>query len=237
MGRSRAPSRPTRASSSRPTAARSCSTRSASCPKELQPKLLRALEKRQVRRVGGSKWVDFDARIVAATNRNLRAETAHGAFREDLYFRLAAAHVVAPPLRDRMEDLEMLVEHFLSLERPPRAVTDVPAHVWDLFRSYRWPGNVRELRNAVQRLQVTPDRPLREWTAPGAPPPSAPASPAKEEVLPLRVARREAADAFERAYLAAVLARAAGSVTRAAALAEVSRQMMQKLLRKHGRGT
>jgi transcriptional regulator with GAF, ATPase, and Fis domain len=206
-------------------------------PKELQPKLLRALEKRQVRRVGGSKVVDFDARIVAATNRNLRVETAHGAFREDLYFRLAAAHVIAPPLRDRMDDLEMLVEHFLSLERPPRAVADVPAHVWDLFRSYRWPGNVRELRNAVQRLQVTPDRPLREWVAPGAPPPSSPASPAKEDVMPLRVARREAGDAFERAYLAAVLARAGGSVTRAAALAEVSRQMMQKLLRKHGRGT
>ena len=206
-------------------------------PKELQPKLLRALEKRQVRRVGGSKVIELDARIVAATNRNLRAETARGAFREDLYFRLAAAHVTAPPLRDRMDDLEMLVNHFLSLERPPRAVADLPAHVWDLFRSYRWPGNVRELRNAVQRLQVTPDRPLHEWASPGVATQPAPASLAKAEVLPLRVARREAGDAFERAYLASVLARVGGSVTRAAALAEVSRQMMQKLLRKHGRGT
>jgi transcriptional regulator with GAF, ATPase, and Fis domain len=209
-------------------------------PKELQPKLLRALENRQVRRVGGSKVLRFDVRIVAATNRNLRAEATRGAFREDLYFRLAAAHVVAPPLRDRMEDLELLVGHFLSLERPARAVEDVPAHVWDLFRSHRWPGNVRELRNAVQRLQVTPDRPLREWSGAGTSgatagaPSSAP--PAKDEVLPLRVARREAGDAFERSYLAAVLAKAGGSVTRAAALAEVSRQMMQKLLRKHGRG-
>ena len=132
----------------------------------------------------------------------------------------------------------MLVEHFLALERPPRAARRRARRTCGTcFRAHRWPGNVRELRNAVQRLLVTPDRPLREWTAPGAAPPSAPASPAKEEVLPLRVARREAADAFERAYLAAVLARAAGSVTRAAALAEVSRQMMQKLLRKHGRGT
>ncbi len=198
-------------------------------PRELQPKLLRALENRQVRRVGGSRVVTFDARIVAATNRNLRAEAARGAFREDLYFRLAAAHVVAPPLRDRMEDLELLVAHFLSLERPPGAVEDVPPHVWDLFRAYRWPGNVRELRNAVQRLRVTPDRPL---------PPAAASSPrpAGDEVLPLRVARREAGDAFERSYLASVLARAGGSVTRAAALAEVSRQMMQKLMRKHGRG-
>jgi transcriptional regulator with GAF, ATPase, and Fis domain len=206
-------------------------------PKELQPKLLRALENRQVRRVGGSKVVTVDVRIIAATNRNLRVEASRGTFREDLYFRLAAAHVVAPPLRDRMEDLDLLVAHFLSLERPPRAVADVPPHVWDLFRSYRWPGNVRELRNAVQRLQVTPDRPLREWTrAEGAAQPAA-APTGRDEVLPLRVARREAGDAFERSYLAAVLARAGGSVTRAAALAEVSRQMMQKLLRKHGRGT
>jgi transcriptional regulator with GAF, ATPase, and Fis domain len=206
-------------------------------PKELQPKLLRALENRQVRRVGASKVVTFDVRIIAATNRNLRAEASRGAFREDLYFRLAAAHVVAPPLRDRMEDLELLVEHFLSLERPPRAVAEVPAHVWDLFRSHRWPGNVRELRNAVQRLQVTPDRPLREWTSASAATRPAAASQARDDVLPLRVARREAGDAFERSYLAAVLAKAGGSVTRAAALAEVSRQMMQKLLRKHGRGT
>ena len=84
---------------------------------------------------------------------------------------------------------------------------------------------------------MTPDRPLREW--PGAPgdAPSAPPPSGRDEVLPLRVARREAGDAFERAYLASVLARAGGSVTRAAAIAEVSRQMMQKLLRKHGRGT
>jgi transcriptional regulator with PAS, ATPase and Fis domain len=206
-------------------------------PKELQPKLLRALENRQIRRVGGSKVVTFDARIIAATNRNLRAEAARGTFREDLYFRLAAAHVAAPPLRDRMEDLEQLVEHFLSLERPPRAVADVPPQVWDLFRSHRWPGNVRELRNAIQRLLVTPDRPLRDWSGP---PPAVPASAAatsiKDDVLPLRVARREAGDAFERTYLAAVLGRAGGSVTRAAAIAEVSRQMLQKLLRKHGRG-
>jgi transcriptional regulator with PAS, ATPase and Fis domain len=206
-------------------------------PKELQPKLLRALENRRIRRVGASKVVAFDVRIIAATNRNLRAEAARGAFREDLYFRLAAAHVAAPPLRDRMEDLEQLVEHFLSLERPPRSAADVPPHVWDLFRSYRWPGNVRELRNAIQRLLVTPDRPLREWTgaAPGAVV-AAPAAP-PDEILPLRVARREAGDAFELAYLTAVLARAGGNVTRAAAIAEVSRQMMQKLLKKHGRGT
>lgn len=213
--------------------------------KELQPKLLRALENRQVRRVGGTKVLRVDVRVIAATNRSLRAEVARGQFREDLYFRLAAAHVVAPPLRDRMEDLPLLVEHFLALERPPRAAPDVPEQVWDLFRAYRWPGNVRELRNAVQRLQVTPDRPLREsFKQAASTNASAPHGVAREpsppgpndELLPLRIARREANDGFERAYLAAVLAKAGGSVTRAAAVAEVSRQMLQKLLRKHGRG-
>ncbi|HEY1694984.1 MAG TPA: sigma 54-interacting transcriptional regulator [Polyangiaceae bacterium] len=203
-------------------------------PRELQPKLLRALENRQIRRVGGTRTIPFDARIVAATNRHLRTEVARGSFREDLYFRLAAALVVVPPLRDRMEDLPLLVEHFLSLERPPRSSRDVAEHVWDLFRAHRWPGNVRELRNAVQRLLVTPDRPLREGSASAPAPAITPF--AGGEPLPLRVARREASDAFERSYLAALLARSGGSVTRAATIAEVSRQMMQRLLRKHGRG-
>jgi DNA-binding NtrC family response regulator len=215
-------------------------------PRELQPKLLRALENRQIRRVGGTKPLAFDARIIAATNRNLRAEVAHGRFREDLYFRLAAAHVTAPALRDRMEDLPLLVEHFLSLERPPRTIADVPADVWELFRSHRWPGNVRELRNAVQRLLVTPERAMRDWAAASADERASPSRPSRdagseeaepsgEALLPLRIARREANDAFERTYLAAALSRTRGNVTRAAAIAEVSRQMMQKLLRKHGR--
>jgi transcriptional regulator with PAS, ATPase and Fis domain len=205
-------------------------------PRELQPKLLRALENRQVRRVGGTKVVPFDARIVAATNRHLSVEVARGTFRQDLYFRLAAAHVVAPALRDRMDDLTLLVEHFLGLERPPRSAEDIAPHVWDMFRAYRWPGNVRELRNAVQRLLVTPDRPLREWSTEGAPAPVPADASGRSALFPLRIARREASDAFERAYLAGALAQAGGSVTRAAAIAEVSRQMMQKLMRKHGRG-
>jgi transcriptional regulator with PAS, ATPase and Fis domain len=204
-------------------------------PKELQPKLLRVLEKRQLRRVGGTKVVDFDVRVIAATNRHLRAEVARDQFRQDLYFRLAAAQVSVPALRERMEDLPLLVRHFLSLERPPRSASDISREVWDLLRAYRWPGNVRELRNAVQRLLVTPDRALRELTAAGEIPHGAPAPSSPAEVLPLRIARREANDAFERDYLAAVLAAAEGNVTRAAGLAEVSRQNIQKMLKKHGR--
>jgi DNA-binding NtrC family response regulator len=127
-----------------------------------------------------------------------------------------------------MEDLPLLVEHFLSLEEPRRAASDVPPHVWDLFRAYRWPGNVRELRNAVQRLLVTPDRLLQE-------PSPETSTPSQIELMPLRIARRNSIDAFERAYIAAALTKAGGNVTRAAALAEVSRQVLQKLLKKYGR--
>jgi transcriptional regulator with GAF, ATPase, and Fis domain len=213
-------------------------------PKDLQPKLLRALENRTLRRVGGTSTVAFDVRVIAATNRHLAAEVGRGVFRQDLYFRLAAAHVVVPPLRERMEDLELLVQHFMSLERPPRSADEVPEHVWALLRSYRWPGNVRELRNVVQRLLVTPDRPWGgashsqappQDPAGGAAPTGSPGAPPTQDLLPLRVARREANDAFERSYVAAVYAKAGGSVTRAATLAEVSRQLMQKLLKKHGR--
>jgi transcriptional regulator with PAS, ATPase and Fis domain len=214
-------------------------------PKDLQPKLLRVLEKREVRRVGSQKTIPVDIRLIAATNRNMAAEVQRGNFREDLYFRLAAAHVVVPPLRDRMEDLTLLVEHFLSLQSPPRSPSDVSNAVWEMFRAYRWPGNVRELHNAVQWALVMPERPLRQFQARATD--DVPASSPRPisgrlfsdgEVPPLPVARREAAEAFELEYLKAILERARGNVTRAAAIAKVSRQIVQKLLRKHNlRGT
>ncbi|HEX4339104.1 MAG TPA: sigma 54-interacting transcriptional regulator [Polyangiaceae bacterium] len=201
-------------------------------PKDLQPKLLRVLEKRQVRRLGSQRTIPIDVRLIAATNRNLAAEVAAGNFREDLYFRVAAAHVHVPPLRDRMDDLRLLTAHFLSRAKPPRSIAEVPEQVWDMFAAHRWPGNVRELGNAVQRLLVTPERALPAATTTSRPPPPDEAA----VTVPLRVARREASDAFERSYLEALLERTGGNVTRAAAIAEVSRQMVQKLMRKHGIG-
>ena len=206
-------------------------------PRDLQPKLLRVLEKREVRRVGSDRTIPVDVRIISATNRNLTAEVQRGNFREDLYFRVAAGHVYVPPLRDRMQDLPMLVEHFLSLAQPPRILADVPPHVWEMFRAHRWPGNVRELSNAVQRFLVTPERALTFSSGSGTtPPPERPDAEGDAGLLPLRIARHRASDAFERAYLRALFARTKGNITRAAALAEVSRQMIQKLMRKHDLG-
>jgi transcriptional regulator with PAS, ATPase and Fis domain len=202
-------------------------------PKDLQPKLLRVLERREVRRLGSQRTISVSVRLIAATNRNLAAEVQRGNFREDLYFRLAAAHLRVPPLRDRMEDLRLLVQHFLSRAQPPRSAEDIPDAIWDMFDTHRWPGNVRELSNAVQRFLVTPDRVLSpDLGAAHQNRPSLRIDPAT--LQPLRVARREASEAFELAYVQALLTRASGNMTRAGAIAEVSRQMVQKLMRKYG---
>jgi transcriptional regulator with PAS, ATPase and Fis domain len=200
-------------------------------PKDLQPKLLRVLEKREVRRIGSQRAIPVDVRVISATNRKLSTEVARGNFREDLFFRLAGAHVVVPPLRDRMADLPMLVEHFLRRAVPPRSPSEISEPVWEMFMAHRWPGNVRELRNAVDRLMVTPNRALAHLESSAAVP-----SQHDMELVPLRVARRDASDDFERAYLTKLLETTGGNVTRAAAIAEVSRQMIQKLMRKQGLG-
>lgn len=204
-------------------------------PKELQPKLLRVLERRELRRLGAVRTTPLDVRVISATNRNLAAEVQRGNFREDLYFRLATAHVRVPPLRDRMEDLPLLVDHFLERAGATQRVADFPPQVWAMFSGHRWPGNVRELWNAVQRFLVTPERVLSAESG-DASPPLAPASllPAAGPLPPLRLARRDASDNFERAYVEALLARAGSNMKAASAMADVSRQMIQKLMKKHG---
>jgi two-component system response regulator HydG len=112
-------------------------------PLDLQPRLLRALEQRQVRRVGGSVEIPADVRVIAATNRDLAAEVAAGRFRQDLFFRVTAAVVEVPPLRARPEDLRILVDQMLDGRASP-----TPAAMSTLA-AYDWPGNVRELRNVV----------------------------------------------------------------------------------------
>ncbi|EYF00008.1 sigma 54-interacting transcriptional regulator [Chondromyces apiculatus] len=126
-------------------------------PLDLQPKLLRALESREVRRLGAKQFQPFDARIVAATHRNLRVKATEGAFRQDLYFRLAVIEFHVPALRERRDDIPLLVERILEARDPPRALADLPPHALPLLQAYDWPGNVRELRNAVARLVLFPE--------------------------------------------------------------------------------
>lgn len=201
--------------------------------KDFQPKLLRVLESREVRRLGSQRTIPIDVRVIAATNRNLVAEVERGNFREDLYFRLSTARLRAPALRDRLEDLPLLVEHFLRRAGSDTKVDEIPPSVWTMFQLNRWKGNVRELWNTVQLFTVMPEK-ILQGPAPDSTDASRPSAPAPSgEIVPLRIARREAGDDFERAYLVRLLNRTGGNISRAAAIAEVSRQMVQKLMRKH----
>jgi transcriptional regulator with GAF, ATPase, and Fis domain len=119
---------------------------------DMQKKLLRVLEEGEVRRVGGKASVPVDVRIVSATNRDLSDLLASGRFREDLYYRLAGVVIELPPLRDRREDVEPLLRHFLSEAAPAGAVPKIDSAALDLLVAYEWPGNVRELRNEARRL-------------------------------------------------------------------------------------
>ncbi len=122
-------------------------------PLEVQPKLLRVLQEGEIERVGGQQTVAVDVRLIAATNRELRAEVAAGRFREDLFYRLEVYPITVPPLRDRREDIPRLVAHFAQHfgEIHGAVVEEIPADLMRQFETYHWPGNVRELQNIVER--------------------------------------------------------------------------------------
>jgi transcriptional regulator with GAF, ATPase, and Fis domain len=122
----------------------------------VQAKLLRALQEREIRRVGGERTIKVEARVVAATNRDLRAAVAAGTFREDLYFRLGAFVIDVPPLRDRTEDIPPLVHDFVrrAATRAKKDVVSVSPEAMTSLMGYRWPGNVRELEHAIERAVI-----------------------------------------------------------------------------------
>jgi DNA-binding NtrC family response regulator len=127
-------------------------------PPELQAKLLRALEAGAVTRVGGEKMIEVDVRIIAASNRDLHAAAAEGAFREDLLYRLKLFPIRLPPLRERTEDIEMLAAHFLGqLNEREGSCKRLTPEALAVLQGYAWPGNVRELKNVVHRAFLLAD--------------------------------------------------------------------------------
>ncbi|UQA63538.1 sigma 54-interacting transcriptional regulator [Polyangium aurulentum] len=204
-------------------------------PLELQPKLLRALESRQCRRVGSTQYTPFDARIVAATHRDLQGRVAAGTFREDLYYRLAVVEAMVPPLRERKEDIPLLVERFLAAQSPPLTLADLPPNAMDLLKAHHWPGNVRELRNTVTRLVLFPHM-VEQAITRTAPRRVGGAADELGQIiaLPLREARDMVVEQFERKYITAKLREHGGNVSRAAAAMGVSRQFLHRLMERYG---
>ena len=202
-------------------------------PAESQASLLGVLERRRFRRVGGAQEISVDLRVVAATNRDLRTEVNSGTFRHDLYYRLAVVTFAVPSLRERPDDVPLLVQHFLRENGhtgPTEAV--FPAEEMARLCAHRWPGNVRELRNLVEGTLITGEAPELHTHAAGSR-----AVPAEEQDLspmPFKKARDEALRQFEARYLTSLLERSRGNVSQAARDAELHRSYFFDLLKRHG---
>lgn len=199
-------------------------------PLDLQPKLLRVLEERTVRPLGATQQRPVNVRVVAATNRDLRAEVNAGTFRPDLYYRLAVLKLEMPPLRERTEDLPLLVNTLLdrmNVTGDERERLTAPDFLEQL-RWGAWPGNVRELRNYLERARV-----IEGDLSPAPALDSKPPLPLVDLSVPYAEARRRALDDFERMYATALLEKH-GSVSAAARAAGITRVYLHRLLRRHG---
>ena len=199
-------------------------------PAELQPKLLRVLEQREVRRVGANTPTPIDVRIVAATNRDLRAEVNAARFRADLYYRLAVVRIGLPPLRQRPEDLPILVDRIvatLGLADDVAARLRAPAFVASLTRG-AWPGNVRELRNYLERCAVLDDLAAVTLGSDAA------AGGGVDVAQPFAEARDLVLAEFERRYVEQLLRVHRGNVSAAARASGIDRTYLHRLMRRHG---
>ncbi|HSD19663.1 MAG TPA: sigma-54 dependent transcriptional regulator, partial [Anaeromyxobacter sp.] len=207
-------------------------------PLPAQVKLNRALQEKEIRRVGERTPVKSDVRILAATHRDLREEVREGRFREDLFYRLNVIAVTLPPLRDRAEDVPLLATHFLEKHARAlrREIAGIEPDALVRLAGYGWPGNVRELENTIERAVAVAggdrisvaDLPQELAGAPAAAPAGALAA------LPYRDAVAGARDRVTREYLVALLTEFEGNVTRAAERAGLERESLHRLLRKHG---
>jgi len=205
---------------------------------DLQPKLLRVLEQRELRRVGGQKTIKVDLRVIAATRKDLRSEVEKGKFREDLYFRLNVVPITAPALRERREDIPLLIDAMLR-KLDPTAGVHLTESTRAALMAHDWPGNVRELRNVIERA-------LALGADPGmlVSPLGADASPSATVQLrdglefdpgvSFRDTKEKWNELFERRYLAWLIKRADGNISKAARDADMDRKYLHKLLQKYG---
>lgn len=202
---------------------------------ELQAKLLRTIQERTFRHLGGERLLHVDIRIVSSTNRDLQAEVQQGRFRQDLLYRLNVVHIALPALRDRPGDVALLVHHFLGefSRSAGKARIEIAPEALSLLERYQWPGNVRELRNAIERAVVlceghtvrTRDLPsyIREQAQLGK---------RIHAALGYKAAREQWVESQGKAYLTTLLAQHHGNISAAAREAEISRKSFYELLRR-----
>lgn len=209
-------------------------------PLAVQVKLNRALQEKEIRRVGDLTPIRVDVRVIAATHRDLKAEAQAGRFREDLFYRLHVFPVGLPPLRERREDIPLLAAHFLEKHGRAhgRELAGFELEALRALTSYPWPGNVRELENAVERAVVVAEPPRIQLEDL---PPDVRAAPSGRTLpndllirIPYREAVEMARDRISREYLSALLRAFGGNVTRAAERAGIERESLHRLLKRYG---
>ena len=214
----------------------------------LQPKLLRVLETREVQRVGGTRMIPVDVRVVAATNRDLRQMVNEGTFREDLYYRLSVVQVDLPPLRERPEDVSALAHQFLEESAKRGAHHGEETHftitrdAMTKLQAYPWPGNVRELKNTIERAVSLADGPELGMhdllpASQKTPPVIFPGGTAEHFVdneIPFKDAKQKVVDAFEAQYLKAVLDKHGDNISRSARAAGLTRYHLRELAKRYG---
>jgi DNA-binding NtrC family response regulator len=204
----------------------------------MQAKLLRVLESRTIRRIGGTKSIEVDVRVIAATNRNLKEAIQNGAFREDLYYRLNVFPIHIPPLRDRREDIPALVKFFLEIysRKFSRDFSMIDPEALEMLAGYRWPGNIRELKNSIERICIM-------YSGPSLLPEHLPAEISQnlhgsgdDVVMPEigEIGLEEALDRIERTLIAGALRKSGGNVLQAANLLKVPRGTLRYKMEKHG---
>jgi DNA-binding NtrC family response regulator len=213
-------------------------------PLDLQPRLLRALEQRAFRRVGGSREIRVDIRVIAATHRNLRVEVERGKFREDLFFRLAVVPIELPPLRERREDIPLIVERLLAQigADDPSVPRTVSRQALDALRAHDWPGNVRELRNVLERAaylaRAAGEREIGLTGVPfalgGRSGTEELRAPAFDPGKSYRETRAEWEATFEKAYVRWLLERHAYNISAASRAADMDRKHLYRLAKRHG---
>lgn len=211
-------------------------------PKELQVKILRAIEGYRFMRVGGTEEIDSDVRLITATNRDLKAAVEAGDFREDLYYRLNVVSIKLPPLRERKEDIPLLVSYFIEKykkEVKGRSI-EISEKALEALEAYNWPGNVRELENCILRAMLLAksnrieleDLPLEIRGGVGGVIPAIPRD--HEELKRLKwEAKRKAEEEIERAFLKEALRRNRGNISRTALDVKMDRRQLQNLIKKH----
>jgi DNA-binding NtrC family response regulator len=211
-------------------------------PLSMQPKLLRALESRRIRRVGGERELPVDIRVIAATHRDLKAEVERGHFREDLYFRLAVVPLSLPPLRERRADIALIASQLLARVAGTGAKA-LSNEALQALAAHDWPGNVRELRNVLERsalwAEAAGEREVRVLGLPArAAAPAPTAANAQAAAFDPGKSYRETRELweqdFERKYVAWLLAAHQGNISSAARAADMDRKYLYKLAKKHG---